>query len=120
MPGYKKRLCIIGAGPSGLALLNAFESARSKGEEIPDISVFEKQDEPSGLWNYTWRTGVDRYGEQVHNSQYRYLWSNGPKECLELADYSFDEHFGKAIPSFPPRVVPVSYTHLTLPTIYSV
>ena len=69
MPGYKKRLCIIGAGPSGLALLNAFESARSKGEEIPDISVFEKQDEPSGLWNYTWRTGVDRYGEQVHNSQ---------------------------------------------------
>ena len=98
MPGFKKRLCIIGAGPSGLALLNAFESARSKGEEIPDISVFEKQDEPSGLWNYTWRTGVDRYGEQVHNSQYRYLWSNGPKECLELADYSFDEHFGKAIP----------------------
>ena len=34
---------------------------------------------------------------------YRYLWSNGPKECLEFADYSFDEHFGKPIPSFPPR-----------------
>ena len=36
---------------------------------------------------------------------YRYLWSNGPKECLEFADYSFDEHFGKPIPSFPPREV---------------
>jgi len=36
---------------------------------------------------------------------YRYLWSNGPKECLEFADYSFKEHFGKAIPSFPPREV---------------
>ena len=41
----------------------------------------------------------------VPNSMYRYLWSNGPKECLEFADYSFDEHFGKPIPSFPPREV---------------
>ena len=40
---------------------------------------------------------------------YRYLWSNGPKECLEFADYSFDEHFGKAIPSFPPRAVLYDY-----------
>jgi trimethylamine monooxygenase len=36
---------------------------------------------------------------------YRYLWSNGPKECLEFADYSFKEHFGKPIPSYPPREV---------------
>ena len=41
----------------------------------------------------------------VFHSMYRYLWSNGPKECLEFADYSFDEHFGKPIPSFPPREV---------------
>ena len=40
---------------------------------------------------------------------YRYLWSNGPKECLEFADYSFDEHFGKPIPSFPPREVLQDY-----------
>ena len=43
--------------------------------------------------------------DPVPNSMYRYLWSNGPKECLEFADYSFDEHFGKPIPSFPPREV---------------
>jgi trimethylamine monooxygenase len=36
---------------------------------------------------------------------YRYLWSNGPKEALEFADYSFEEHFGYAIPSYPPRAV---------------
>ena len=100
----KRRICLIGAGPCGLAVLNAFECSRSKGQDIPEIVVFEKQDEPSGLWNYTWRTGVDRHGEQLHNSQYRYLWSNGPKECVEMADYSFDEHFGKPIPSFLPRV----------------
>ncbi len=36
---------------------------------------------------------------------YRFLWSNGPKECLEFADYSFEEHFGRAISSYPPRAV---------------
>ena len=33
----------------------------------------------------------------------------GPKECLEFADYSFDEHFKKPIPSFPPRAVLYDY-----------
>jgi trimethylamine monooxygenase len=55
------------------------------------------------LWNYTWRTGLDEYGEPVHCSMYRYLWTNGPKEGLEFADYSFEEHFGKQIASYPPR-----------------
>ena len=32
-----KRVCIIGAGPSGLAQLRAFQSAREKGAEIPEI-----------------------------------------------------------------------------------
>jgi trimethylamine monooxygenase len=40
---------------------------------------------------------------------YRYLWSNGPKECLEFADYSFEEHFGKPIASYPPRAVMLDY-----------
>ena len=39
----------------------------------------------------------------------RYLWSNGPKECLELPQYTFEEHYGKAIPSFPPREVLFDY-----------
>lgn len=47
--------------------------------------------------------GTDKYGEPVHGSMYQGLWSNGPKECLEFPDYTFDEHFGKAIPSYPPR-----------------
>lgn len=41
--------------------------------------------------------------------RYRYLWSNGPKECLEFADYTFEEHFGKPIPSYPPRAVLFDY-----------
>ncbi|MFT6103763.1 MAG: trimethylamine monooxygenase [Paracoccaceae bacterium] len=104
-----KRVAIIGAGPSGLAQLRAFQSAGEKGADIPEISCFEKQANWGGLWNYTWRTGLDQYGEPVHGSMYRYLWSNGPKEGLEFADYSFEEHFGKQIASYPPRAVLFDY-----------
>ena len=104
-----KRIAIIGAGPSGLAQLRAFQSAKNKGAEIPEIVCFEKQGDWGGLWNYSWRTGTDEYGEPVHNSMYRYLWSNGPKEGLEFADYTFEEHFGKNIASYPPRAVLFDY-----------
>lgn len=103
------RVAVIGAGPSGLAQLRAFQSARDKGADIPEIVCFERQDDLGGLWNYTWRTGTDEYGEPVHCSMYRYLWSNGPKECLEFADYTFDEHFGRPIASYPPREVLFDY-----------
>ena len=104
-----KRVAVIGAGPSGLAQLRAFQSAKSGGAEIPEIVCYERQDDWGGLWNYTWRTGLDEFGEPVHCSMYRYLWSNGPKEGLEFADYSFEEHFGKQIASYPPREVLFDY-----------
>ena len=99
------RVAVIGAGPSGLAQLRAFQSAASKGAKIPEVVCFEKQSDWGGLWNYTWRTGTDEHGDPVHGSMYRYLWSNGPKECLEFADYTFEEHFGHPIASYPPRAV---------------
>ena len=104
-----KRVAVIGAGPSGLAQLRAFQSAEAGGADVPEIVCYEKQAEWGGLWNYTWRTGLDEYGEPVHCSMYRYLWSNGPKEGLEFADYSFEEHFGKQIASYPPREVLFDY-----------
>ena len=103
------RVAIIGSGPCGLSMLRAFQQAEAKGEKIPEIVCYEKQDDWGGLWNYSWRTGSDQYGDPVPNSMYRYLWSNGPKECLEFADYSFDKHFGQPIPSFPPREVLFDY-----------
>ena len=101
----QKRIAIIGSGPSGMAQLRAFESARRAGADIPEIVCFEKQADWGGQWNYSWRTGIDEHGEPVHSSMYRNLWSNGPKEALEFADYSFDEHFGRPIGSYPPREV---------------
>ncbi len=104
-----KRVAVIGAGPSGLAQLRAFQSAKAGGADVPEVVCYEKQADWGGLWNYTWRTGLDEYGEPVHCSMYRYLWSNGPKEGLEFADYSFEEHFGRQIASYPPREVLFDY-----------
>lgn len=103
------RVAIIGAGPSGLAQLHAFEEARKQGADVPELVCFERQSNWGGLWNYTWQTGTDEYGEPVHTSMYRALWSNGPKENLEYPDYTFEDHFGKQIPSFPPRAVLFDY-----------
>ena len=103
------KVAIIGSGPCGLSILRAFQQAEEKGQKIPEIVCYEKQEDWGGLWNYSWRTGSDQYGDPVPNSMYRYLWSNGPKECLEFADYSFDEHFNQPIPSFPPREVLYDY-----------
>ena len=76
-----KRICIIGAGPSGLAQLRAFQSAAEKGADIPEIVCYEKQPDWGGLWRYTWRTGVDEH----HVAFTERLWvrhSMGVGGCL--------------------------------------
>ena len=55
----KKRIAILGAGPSGLAQLRAFEAARLAGvKDLPEIVCYEKQNAIGGMWNYSWRTQV--------------------------------------------------------------
>ena len=52
------RVCVIGAGPSGMAFLTALEQLRSEGrEDLPEVTCYEKQASWGGLWNYTWKTG---------------------------------------------------------------
>jgi len=106
-----KRVCVIGAGPAGLSTLRAFDTLRKEGVAVPEMVCYDKQADWGGLWYYDWRTGVDMNGQPVHTSMYKYLWSNAPKECLEFADYSFEEHFGRSIPSYPSR--PVLFDYIT-------
>ncbi|UJR28242.1 hypothetical protein I4U23_009492 [Adineta vaga] len=103
----KKRIAIIGAGPSGLSQLLAFKQAEQ--EQRVELVCFERQAEWGGLWQYTALTGTDSCGEPIHSSMYRHLWSNGPKEVLEYVDYTFEQHFGIPIPSYPPRAVIYDY-----------
>ena len=97
------RVAVLGAGPCGLSLLRAFSTAEKSGEHIPEIVCFEKQSDWGGMWNYTWRTGLDQHGEPVHGSMYKHMYSNVPKEYHEYSDYSFDQHFKKPVPSYLPR-----------------
>ena len=76
------RVAIIGGGPNGLFQLAAFQELKNQGVEIPDITVFERQDQIGGLWNYNWRTGIDKDGYPAHNSMYRHLWTNAPKAAV--------------------------------------
>ena len=39
------KVAIIGAGPCGLSMLRSFEQAERKGEKIPQIVCFEKQED---------------------------------------------------------------------------
>ena len=52
-----KRVCVIGAGPSGMSALYQFKQLEMKGQEIPEIVCFDKQSDWGGLWKYSWRTG---------------------------------------------------------------
>ena len=39
------KVAIIGTGPCGLSMLRAFEHAENKGEKIPEIVAFDKQND---------------------------------------------------------------------------
>ena len=78
MANISERVCIIGAGPSGTAVLRAFKSAQEKGASIPEIVCYEKQDDWGGLWNYSWRTGTGVDGQtcpQFHVQTFMEQWS---------------------------------------------
>ena len=51
----KKRICIIGCGPSGMSALYHF--SKLSDDDIPELVCYEKQETWGGLWNRTWRTG---------------------------------------------------------------
>ena len=61
------KIAIIGSGPCGLAKLRSFQQAQIKGSKIPKIICFEKQLDWGGLWNYSWRTGTEQYGDSIPN-----------------------------------------------------
>lgn len=54
----KRRLCVIGAGPSGMSALYHFSKLKKEGIDIPEVVCYEKQSNCGGLWNYNWRTGI--------------------------------------------------------------
>ena len=93
-----KDVLVIGCGPSGMAQVNALA-----GVDEVNVRCFEMNDEIGGLWTWT-----DKVGD-CHGSMYRYHQTNGLNEFLEFENYSFLEHFGHLITSYPPRAVMLDY-----------
>lgn len=108
-----KRICLIGAGPSGLSFLRSFVASRERRAypSFTDMKIicYEKQSETGGMWNYSWRIGLDEYGNPQHLGMYHHLLCNAPKEWMEYPDYSFDECFRAVLPSFIPRCAVLKY-----------
>ena len=59
-----KRVCVIGAGPSGMCFLFHLDQLKRKGLEVPEVVCFEKQADWGGLWNFDWRTGEEEIWAQ--------------------------------------------------------
>mgnify|MGYP005743326509 CR=1 FL=1 len=66
------KIALIGTGPCGLSFLRSLHQAEKNGDSIPEVVAFEKQGDWGGLWNYTWRTGSDQFGDPIPNSMNRY------------------------------------------------
>ena len=93
MTGGRKRIAVIGVGPSGLCVLYALRGYHGKEMELV---CFERHPAIGGLWYYTDETGIDKYGIPIHGSMYKDLWINLPKEFFELPQY----HYPENTPSF--------------------
>jgi trimethylamine monooxygenase len=114
------QVAIIGCGPSGMFFLHALAHRRKRLEAegdtaalalLPDVTCFERSSAPGGVWKSDRvedKDGDDNTLEKS-TSMYEALWMNGPKECLEFFDYTFDEHFGCAMPMYLPRKLFLEY-----------
>lgn len=113
-----KSIAVIGAGPSGLALATALKAER----KFDVIKVFERQERPGGVWNYSDETRNTplipstsaftkeptdvRNGKPVYYSpMYKTLETNIPKDVMR---YSFTP-FNKEYENFPTRQQVLSY-----------
>lgn len=73
---------------------------------LPSVTCFERASSPGGIWRADRQATKDGEGSA---NMYEALWTNGPKECIEFFDYTFDEHFGCALPMYMPRALILEY-----------
>ncbi|KAK6194402.1 hypothetical protein SNE40_000041 [Patella caerulea] len=92
MSNLKKSVCIIGAGPSGLACLKYF----TESPERFTVQAYEQGKELGGCWVYTDETGRDKNGYRIHSTIYDSIKVNTPKEIMAFLDFPFDGN----LPSF--------------------
>ena len=109
---------VIGAGPIGLAA-----AAHLRGRDLPAV-VLEAGDEPAANvrgWGHvrlfsTWDQLVDDAAAKLLAPT---GWTS-PSSCAYPTGAEWFAHYLQPLAEVLGDTVPVSYTHLTLPTIYPV
>lgn len=100
----KTRVLVIGGGPSGLFFCHALETLFREGKakrELFDVHCYERSSQPGGIWKAC--------TDDEKMNMYEELWTNGPANCMEFADYTFDEHFGRPTTVYLPRQDVLNY-----------
>ena len=96
----KKKVCVVGAGMSGLA------AARELRREGLAVTVMEQRGDVGGQWHYDPRTdGDDPLGAtapvKVHSSMYASVRLISPRECMGFSDFQFVPRPGRDARRFP-------------------
>jgi len=121
-------VAVIGCGPAGMFFLRQLELERSRLLErkealeadgdhfeatqiqgkistLPRPTVFEKDSRCGGLWQSKSMVETDDTSEGMYDG----MWINAPKENFEFEEYTFDDHFGRPMPSYITRSQVLGY-----------
>jgi len=99
-------VCVIGCGPAGMMFMHALSEKKKKEDSkypLPNVTCYERASSPGGLWRDVPAEDVNRTKDENKCLMYEDMWINVAKELMEFGDYTFDDHFKKATPSFLPR-----------------
>eukprot|EP00978_Attheya_sp_CCMP212_P006159 scaffold13863_cov59-Attheya_sp.AAC.1 len=74
--------------------------------KLPSVSAFERSSTHGGVWKQQHNSSTT-VGDDT--SMYEGMWVNGAKELAEYFDYTYDEHFGCALPPYIQRGAILEY-----------
>jgi cation diffusion facilitator CzcD-associated flavoprotein CzcO len=121
------RVAVIGCGPGGMFFLHALSIKRRQLEaandveglaKLPIVTVFEKASVPGGVWRSPSETKASGASSSSSSSpslqtgltnMYEGLWANANKELHEMADYTYQDHYGEPVPAYLPRKEILNY-----------
>eukprot|EP00978_Attheya_sp_CCMP212_P025671 scaffold83048_cov56-Attheya_sp.AAC.1 len=74
--------------------------------KLPSVSAFERDSTHGGVWRQRHNSSTT---VEDDTSMYEGLWVNGAKELAEYFDYTYDDHFGCALPPYIQRGAILEY-----------
>jgi len=96
-------VALIGCGPAGMSFLHALQKRKMEGKAIPTVTCYERAFSVGGIWRNVPLDDPKCRMEANQCLMYEDLWCTTPKELMEYYDYTFDDHFQRATPTYLPR-----------------